>query len=175
MDFFEAVEKRRSVREFKEKEVEEEKLQKILETVNLAPSAGDLQAYEVVVIKSAEKRKELAEAAFNQLKNSKTEPISLVFFANPERSAQRYGERGEKLYAVQDATIAAAYSQLAATALGLGSVWIGAFDPEAVKKVCKASEGLEPVAIIQIGYPAEKPERAPRRELKDLVKRKEFK
>lgn len=168
MEFFEVTKGRHSVRSFLDKPVEKEKLEKLLNTANSAPSAGDLQAYEIFVIESEEKKRALADAALGQSSVSDA-PIVLVFFANPMRSAVKYGKRGAELYSIQDATIAAAHTQLAATALGLGSVWVGAFNEDAVSAVAGVPKGMGPVAIIPIGYPAEKPGRTPRRSLDDLV------
>lgn len=168
MDFFEVVARRRSVRVFKDREVEPEKLAKILDTANLAPSAGNLQAYEIVLVRKPALRALLARAALGQEFVAKA-PVNLIFCANRARSAWRYGRRGAELYCLQDATIAAAYVQLAATALGLGSTWVSAFDDAAVAKVMKGSEELMPVAIISIGYPAEQPYPTERRTFEDLV------
>ncbi len=96
-------------------------------------------------------------------------PLVLVFCAHPARSAKKYGQRGATLYGVQDATIACAYAQLAATALGLASVWVGAFDDEAVRAAIGAGQDLLPVAILPIGYAGEEPEMSTRRSLDDLV------
>lgn len=127
-----------------------------------------MQAYEIFVVESREEKEALADAALGQTSISDA-PVVLVFAANPRRSAAKYGERGTELYCIQDATIAAAYTQLAATALGLGSVWIGAFDEEEMRRAIGVPQGLRPVAIIPIGYPARKPGRTPRRSLEDLV------
>ena len=165
MKFFDVINERRSIRKFKDKDVEEEKLRKILETANAAPSAGNLQSYEIFLVKDSDRRRKLADAAFGQ-RFIADAPAVLVFFANPER-ARSYGERGQ-FYSVQDATIAAAHAQLAAAALGLGSVWIGAFDDEEVKRICGTS--LRPAALLPIGYPDEKPVKTGRRSLDDLVR-----
>jgi nitroreductase len=98
----------------------------------------------------------------------------LVFFRNPARSRRKYGRRGEELYACQDATIAAAHAQLAAHAQGLATVWVGAFDDEAVSAAVGAPEGLRPSSLLVIGYPAETPEPTPRRSLRELVRREKF-
>ena len=169
MDFFEVVEARRSVRSYLDKEVEQEKIQKILETVNKAPSAGNLQGYEVIIVRDANRKAALRDAAYGQTVLTQV-PVALVFCADHLLSSSKYGSRGYNLYAIQDATIAAAYCQLAATALGLATVWVGAFDPEAVAKAVETPEGITPVAIIPIGYAAESPEMRPRRDLNDLVR-----
>jgi nitroreductase len=74
-----------------------------------------------------------------------------------------------KLYAVQDATIACAYAMLAATALGLATVWVGAFRDDEVRRAIRGSEDIVPVAILPIGDPAETPEPTSRRAFGDLV------
>jgi nitroreductase len=170
MDLFEAVKDRRSVRSYKDKKVEDEKLQKIIEAGNAAPSAGDLQAYEIVVIKKREQKEALSKAALDQDFIAEA-PVVLVVVANQKRSAQRYGKRGAELYAVQDATIAASYIQLAATALGLSTCWVGAYNDAAVAKVVGANmaEGLIPEAILPIGYANESPRATPRRKLSEIV------
>ncbi len=95
--------------------------------------------------------------------------IALVFCAHPARSATKYGVRGETLYCVQDATIACTYAQLAATALGLATVWVGAFVDEMVSAAIGVGADLRPVAILPIGYPGKEPKIRPRRELSELV------
>ena len=132
-DFFETVRHRHSVRCYQsDMPVEKEKLHAILETACSAPSAGDLQAYKIIVVSNPEKRQALANAAEGQSFISAA-PVCLVFCADPQRSATQYGERGQKLYAVQDTTIAAAYAQLAVVAAGMGSTWVGYFDELAIR------------------------------------------
>jgi nitroreductase len=96
-------------------------------------------------------------------------PIILVFFANTGRSARKYGSRGRELYALQDATIAATHAMLAAADQGLGTVWIGAFDPAKVTEAVGTPPDWVPVAIIPIGYAAESPLPTPRRPIDELV------
>jgi nitroreductase len=114
------------------------------------------------------RREQLNEAAMNQAFIAQA-PVSLVFCCDPLRAKGKYGERGERLYALQDATIAAAYAQLAIVAAGLGSTWVGHFDEEKLKDALGIAPGLEPVAILCVGYPAELPEESPRRHLDEMV------
>ena len=152
MSFFKTVEKRRSVRSFSDKPVERAKIQKILKTVWMAPSAMGSQNFRVYEVVDSKKKEKLIPATHDQgYVNNK---VVLVFCADPKR-VKFVGSKGEKLFAVQDATIGAAYAQLAATALGLSSVWIGHFKENEVAKVIRTK--LKPVAIISIGYPNEKP------------------
>jgi nitroreductase len=168
MDFFEVLEKRRSIRKFKDENVEDEKLIQVLNAANSAPSAGNLQAYEIFLIREKDKKRLVAKASYGQDFIEEADVV-LVFCAKPSVSSKYYGERGEKLYCLQDATIAASYAQLAATALGLGSVWIGAFDDDEVLKIIGNPKGLVPVAILPIGYPNENPKKRRRRKLENMV------
>jgi nitroreductase len=168
MEFFEVIAARRSVRAFGRSPIDREKLERILATTGLAPSAGNLQAYRIVVIEDAKAKAALAAAAFGQDFLAEA-PVVLVFCASPERSEGRYGRRGASLYCIQDATIAAAYAQLAAAAQGLAACWAGAFDEPEAAAVLKAPPGLRPVAIMPIGWAAEKPDRPGREPREELV------
>jgi nitroreductase len=168
MDFFQVVETRHSIRAFSEKPVEEKKVQSILETINRAPSAGNLQAFEVYVVTADRDKARLTQAASDQ-EFIRQASLVLVFCAHPARSAVRYHQRGENLYAVQDATIACTFAMLAATALGLSSVWVGAFDEQIVSQIIGSPDGQIPVVILPIGEAAETPRIRPRRNLDDLV------
>lgn len=168
MEFQEILAKRRSTRAFKDKPVEKEKVQKILQAANSAPSAGNLQGYEIFLVEDKEIKNKLIEAAHGQDFIGQA-PVVLVFLANPARSGARYGSRGENLYCLQDATIACAFAWLAAVDLGLSCVWVGAFEDEEVRNILGADSILQPVAILPIGYPSETPEPHSRRKLEDLV------
>ena len=166
MEFVEVLRRRRSVRAYKPQAVEEDKLKRIFEAANLAPSAGNLQAYQVYTVKEEGKRKALTSAA-NDQKFITEAPVCLVFCADPKRSAQRYGKRGSELYSVQDATIAGAFAMLAAADLGLATVWIGDFDEEKVRGVIGA-QSTRPVAMFAVGYGAEEPEPTPRKAIEEI-------
>lgn len=168
MDFFEVVRRRRSTRAYAAQPIEAEKLHKILAAANAAPSAGNLQAYEIYRVSDPQKKRALARAAWDQGFVAAA-PELLVFCAHPARAAARYRQRGVRLYAVQDATIACTFAMLAAGALGLSTVWVGAFQDEAVRKAIGAPEEHLPVAMLPIGYAAETPELTPRRPLEELV------
>ena len=96
MDFLEVVKKRKSIRRFQPKEVEEEKIQKILEIVRQAPSAGNLQAYKVFVIKTQEAKNKFYPASFGQ-EWIKQAAVLFVFCADKVSSSERYGQRGIEL------------------------------------------------------------------------------
>ncbi len=168
-NFFETLRYRRSVRKYQpERPIEEEKLHAILEAACAAPSAGDLQSYQIIVVTAHAERESLRQAAQEQPFLTEA-PLCLVFCADSARASKRYGERGNNLYALQDATIATAYAQLAAVAAGLGSTWIGDFNQENVSQLLGLNESLRPVALLTIGYPAELPTPTPRRPLSEVV------
>lgn len=169
MEFSEVINKRRSIRRFLSKEVEEEKLEKIFKTVQKSPSAGNLQAFCIYVVKDKEKRKKIACAALGQEFIAEA-PVNLIFLADLKRSASRYGKRGKELYAIQDATIAAILAWLAAVNLGLASCWVGAFDEEELLNVLNIPSYLKPVAILPLGYKAAEPSLITRRSLSELIK-----
>jgi nitroreductase len=168
MDYFEAVKSRHSIRAFQDKPVEEEKIRRIIEVINLAPSAGDLQAYEVIVVKDPMLKDKLAKAALDQAFVCEA-PVCFVFVAYPERSSKKYGRRGSELYCIQDATIAATYAMLAATALELSSTWVGAFNEEAAARAVGLTGNRRPIVIMPVGYAAESPEITSRRPASDIA------
>ena len=168
LDFFEVIDRRFSVRSFQGTAVEDKILQAILGAVNSAPSAGNLQAFEVVVIRDPGRKRQLAEASLGQSFIAQA-PLAFVLLANPDRNLAKYGSRGVELYSLQDATIACAYAQLAVTATGLGTCWVGAFDEDKVREIVGAPTAWRPVAILPIGVPAEAAGVRERRALGDIV------
>jgi nitroreductase len=158
---------RRSVRAFQSRSVEPEKLQAILAAANSAPSAGNLQAYEIVVVRDKVTRAALVPATRNQAFVGQA-PIYLMFCAHAARSAVKYGPDGGAFFSLQDTTIACAYAELATTALGLATVWIGALDVAAVVQITRIDPAWKPIALLPIGYAAEAPPPTPRRSLPDL-------
>jgi len=165
MDFNEVLEKRHSIRKFKDKTVSDESIKKILLALRTGPSAGNLQSYEIVIITDKTKKEALRLASHDQECISQA-PVIIAFLADTDKSKNKYGTRGE-LYSIQDATIACAYAQLAITNLGLSSVWVGAFNEDKVKLVLKTQ--LRPVSLLPLGYPDEKPVITVRREIDDFV------
>ena len=168
MDFFRLIQARHSMRTYLQTPVEEEKLHQILEAANRAPSAGNLQGYEIYVVRKKERRQALVQAAYGQDFLAEA-PVVLIFCANPDRSAQRYQKRGIQLYSVQDATVACTFAMLAAAELGLSTVWVGAFSEADVRRAAGIPEGLRPVAMLPVGTAGTEPRLTPRRDLKDLV------
>ncbi len=164
-DLFTVMSKRRSTRKFSDKIVETVKIDKIIAAADTAPTAGNFQGFEIFYIKSPAKKQQLVEACNNQ--PYVNAPLVLVFCKNPSRVKFDFPEEILKKFAIQDATLAAAYSQLAAQALGLSSIWIGMFDEQKVMKVINTE--LIPSSVLCIGYPKQDKFPKPRRNLKELV------
>lgn len=168
--FFDVVDGRRSIRQFEDAPVPGPLVDRILAAAMRAPSAGNLQAYQICVVRDPVIRRRLDAASGNQGPIAAA-PVVLVFCAVPSRSAAKYGAKGEQLFCVQDATIACAYAQLAAASLGLGSVWIGAVhEPEVMSAALGLSEDVWPTALLPIGYAAESPAPKSRRPLAEVVR-----
>jgi hypothetical protein len=149
------MQRRRSVRRFTRETISDALLDKLLKAAQLAPSAGNLQARDFIVVRDPNMKHELAEAAYGQFFVAMA-PVVLVGCANIARSRIAYGERAE-LYAVQDATIAASYIQLAAEALGVSTCWIGAFDEKRVSRSLRIPLDIRPVLMFPTGYADESP------------------
>ena len=168
MDLFEAIKSRRSIRKYTEEDVSKEDLEKILEAAICAPSAGNRQAWDFVVVRDDSVKKALVGAALGQ-KFIAEAPVVIVVCANMERSAARYRARGSGLYCIQDTAAAIQNMLLAITALGLGACWIGAFHEEGVTKILELPASVRPVAILPIGRPAGLPQPTPRFRLSEVL------
>ncbi len=169
LDVMEAIRGRRSVRAFKRgTNVSEETVEKLVDAARWAPSAGNIQPWEFVIVRTAEVKKRLAEAAFNQSFLEEAQVV-IVVCADENRSSEGYGERGKTLYCIQDTAAAAQNIHLAAFSLGLSTCWVGAFKEEWVSEVLKVPRGLRPVALIPVGYPSEFPSARSRRAADRIV------
>ena len=169
MDLWTVIEGRYSVRHFVPAKVSESTVQRILEAGIRAPSAGNRQPWHFIVVRNAEVKRALATAAYGQ-DFVAAAPVVIVVCADPERSATRYGDRGRELYCLQDTAAAVEHILLAATALGLGGCWVGAFDEKAAARALGLPGHLRPVALVPIGQPATGAvERSQRRPLSEVT------
>ena len=156
---------RRSQRKFETKEVENWKLDIIFAAADTAPTAGGFQGFDVYHIKNNDTKINLVVAANNQ--PYVNAPVVLVFCMNPTRVKMQFPSEILKKFSIQDATLAAAYAQLAAHSLGLSSIWIGMIDE---KKVMEAIDtDLIPSSILCIGYPKKVLQPKPKRALSELI------
>lgn len=164
-NIFNVMLNRRSQRKFENRDVEEWKLEMIFAAADTAPTAGGFQGFEIYHIKNQEIKIKLVEAANNQ--PYVNAPVVLVFCMNPKRIKLNFPPETIRKFSQQDATLAAAYSQLAAHALGLSSIWIGMLDENKIREVL--STELSPSSILCTGYPVKMLVPKPKRNLKDLI------
>lgn len=164
MDVFEVIRDRRSVRKYRPRPVPDEKFKMILEAARLAPSAGNRQPWRFVLVQNAERKKDVATMANNQTFLGDAAVI-VVAVGDSEVSARWY----EK-----DTMIALEHMVLAATALGYGTCWIGAFDEDAIKRLLKIPSKMKIVALLPIGVPDERPTDRPMKKSSEIFFKEEW-
>jgi len=172
MDVERCIEGRRSIRSFRAEGLDDRVVAEALRMANLAPSAGNLQARDFIVVKDQGTKKALAEAALDQDFVSEA-PVVVVFCANLQRIGH-YGERGRSLYCLQDTAAAVENMLLYLHSKGVGSVWVGAFDESRVRKILSVPSEGRPVAIVPIGYPAEEGSKTRRIDQDRIVHREKW-
>lgn len=168
-DVIATIEERVSVRHFSRDPIPDATIGRILDAARRAPSAGNTQPWHFVVIKNPLIKRDLARCSYDQ-DFINDAPVAIVVCAEPSRSKQRYGERGDELYCIQDTAAATQNILLAATGFGIGTCWVGAFNEEAVRSLLKLDADKRPVAIIPLGLPAEEPIEDSLRSLDEVVR-----
>lgn len=153
MEVFECIVSRQSIRDYEKKDVPNQLIGQIIEAGIHAPSTGNMQPWEFIVVKDEKTKKELSSAALDQ-RFVEEAPVVIVVCADPEKSADRYGDRGKNLYCIQDTAAAIENMLLMANDLGLGACWVGAFEEMRVKTILSIPGRLRPVALITIGFPS---------------------
>ena len=164
MDVLEAIRSRRSIRKFRPEPIPDEKLKTILEAGLLAPSAGNRQPWLFIVVKDPERKRSLAKAADNQTFIADADVI-IVALGDPNASP-RWFER--------DPMIAVEHMVLAATGLGYGTCWIGAFNEKEVKNLLRIPKKLKVIALLPMGFPDETPAPKERKKLEEIAFLDEF-
>lgn len=164
MDFQELINKRYSVRNYKSDDIPSKLIDKVLEAARLAPTACNRQSFKIFLIKTAGYKNELKKIYpqewFCQA------PYVIAVCGIPEGNWVR---RDGKNYVDVDAAIVMDHIILAATNLGLGTCWIGAFDPIFARKFLELPENMEPIAFTPLGYPKDRPGRKIRKPIEDIV------
>jgi len=155
MELIDAILGRRSIRKYKEKDVEDEKIRKILEAAIWAPSSGNTQTWRFYIVRDERIKRELSASALNQ-RHIRESPVVIVVGYDMQEMYSAYRERGVTLYAIQDAAAATQNMLLRAYDLGLGTCWVGAFDENEVSRILDLPKYVRPVAIVTVGYPAER-------------------
>jgi nitroreductase len=160
----EAIQTRQSVRQYRDRPIELDKLERVLHAARLAPSASNRQEWRFVVVQEEATRRALAEAAEGQDFVGEA-PVVLAACA---ASTDHIMPCGLPSHAI-DVAIALEHIALQATEEGLGTCWIGAFDQEKVKQVLGIPEPVCVVELMPIGYPADEPREKERHVLGDIV------
>lgn len=173
MDIFEAVKGRRSIRRYTGGDVEEGNLKRIMDAGLMAPSAGNIQPWELILVRGEERKRQLAEDALNQSFIAQAAAV-IVVCVDLNRAQVAYGGRGVNLYCLQDSGATIQNMLLTAHALGLGACWIGAFDEKAVTETLEIPPRYRPVVLIPVGPPAEKPPAVGKRQLEEVLHREQF-
>lgn len=198
MELFEAIEKRRSIRNYRSDPVEPGQIERLLEAARLAPSASNTQTWRFKVVTDAGDRAKLRAAAYGQ---RFVEQAPAVIACCIDWDA--YGEKGKRtrelvmrgvrpsmamilrsvkggadrefdpervvINATINVAIAVEHIALAATAIGLGTCWIRAFEEDRVESILGLPEGVSVLCLITVGYPDETPSARPRRALEEIV------
>lgn len=172
MNFLDLAKARCSVRSFDGRPVEPEKVELLLQAAQAAPTAVNFQPYRILVLQS--------EEALGKLKTCTRyhfdAPLAFVVLADHNTSWKR--KYDNKDAAEVDAAIVGTHIILQAADLGLGSTWVGYFDPQAVREAYHVPDHLEPIAIFPLGYPAPdyqpSPQHTQRKPLEEIAQYNQF-
>lgn len=170
MDFLSLIKKRRSVRDYQDKPIEEGKLKRVLNAARLAPSARNSQKWKFIVVKDKEKKEKLAQIAKGQTFISEASVVVVGVGLEADRTITC----DVPTYAV-DLAIAMDHVTLAAVNEDLGTCWIGAFDQKKAKELLNVPESAKITALMPLGYPADSPKPKQRKDLEEIISYNEFK
>jgi nitroreductase len=173
LEVLEAIKGRRSIRAFTSQPVSERDVEKLIDAARHAPSAGNIQPWEFIIVREPNVKRRLALAALNQTFIEEA-PVVIVVCANKEMSRSGYLTRGATLYCIQDTAAAIQNILLVAYALGFGTCWVGAFREGEVKRTLDIPEDIRPVALIPVGRPATEPSQRSKRPFDEIVHYEKF-
>jgi nitroreductase len=179
---------RTCIRHYLKKEVTDSQIIKILDAARQAPSAGNYQPWEFIIVRDPRLKNQIVEASFRNSRRGEAmhgfdsdsedwmleAPALIVICINQRLARGVFGERGEKLYGIQSVAAATQNLLLAAHAYGLGTCWVGAFSEDRIAAIVACPKYMRPCSIVTVGWPAEKPKKAKRNELSDIVHVEKF-
>jgi nitroreductase len=177
MDVQKAITQRRSVRKYQDKEIPDSLIRELIEAARLAPSAYNSQPSKFYIIKKESDKKRLKENNVFKQEFVYAAPVIIVCCGNSDAfPAERFEpvyssihEIGGEIGAVRDVSIATQNLVLRATELGLGACYIGLVNRSKLKEILNIPQNYVLPFVIILGYPDEKPEATPRKELKEFV------
>jgi nitroreductase len=179
MDVIEAIYKRRSIRCFTGVTVPDDILYQILEAGTWAPSAGNMQAWEFVIVKDPAARRKLVDttdAGITARGGVYTQewimqaPVVIVVCYDMKRMTGRYGRKGRTLMTLMDCMLCVENMVLAATHFGLGTCCVVGFNPEKLKEFLPIPKEITPLLLVPMGYPDQEPAAPYRLPVQDLVR-----
>jgi len=169
MDLFDAIELRRSIRQFRDdSDISNEDINKILSAGLNAPSAGNYQSWRFDVVYDNRLKYSLSRDAGHQQFISQAHVV-IVVSADLERAETAYGLRGRNTYAIQETAAAMQNMFLAVTALGLAGCWIGAFDERKAASILELPNNFRPLAMLPIGLTDFTSKKPPKRSMDEVV------
>ena len=166
MEFSEVIARRYSVRSYKPDEIEDDKLQMVLEAARLAPTAANRQPFQIIVIHTEGRKAELQKIYHREW--FVQAPIILCAVGVPHLGWIRSDD--QRRYLDVDVAIVMDHVILEAANLGLGTCWIAAFNARVARQVLGLPEDVEPMIFSPLGYPADKPTEKDRKTLSELVR-----
>ncbi|NIA03272.1 MAG: nitroreductase [Nitrospirae bacterium] len=164
MDVLKVIRSRQSIRAYDSREVEEDKLLRVLESGRLSPSAGNREERRFIVIRDTNTRKLLSEAASNQ-KFVAEAPVVIAACSVEHEYVMACGQLAYTI----DTAIAVDHMTLQAVEEGLGTCWIGAFDEQKVKEILHIPDDVRVVSLLPLGYPSAIPQPRGRKSLGEVV------
>jgi nitroreductase len=163
MDFETVVKRRRMCREYADRDVPQEKVDRILDLASRYPSAGHTEPQEFIIVRDRRVKEDLARAALDQMFVAHA-PLVMVVVA----------DRGVRFFSIVDGAFVAMLILLAVVDEGLGACFVGSFYDEEVQHVLGLPPGVRPIGIIPIGYCAEGPRIFPRRSREQIIHRDRY-
>ena len=160
---------RRSIRGYKSDPIPDEDIQLMLECIEAAPSAGNLQPWFIYVIKNQQIKKQLCTLSFDQ-KSVEEAPVIFAICARPEESAEKYEKLGAEFFCLQDTAAATQNLLLAAHAMGYGSLWVGIVKEREIAECIGLAPGEKPIALVAVGKAAIEPDPMVRKGVKNVSK-----
>jgi nitroreductase len=164
MEFFDVINKRQSIRSYKSNSIEKYKLDRILDAARLAPTAKNLQAFKIFVIETKNIKEKIKKIYPREWFTDA--PLLILICSIP---AKNWIRNDGKNYSDVDSAIVMDHMILAATDLGLGTCWIGAFDKKAAIDILGLDDELEPIAFTPLGYMENTHTDVPRKPIEELV------
>jgi len=173
-DFMKILQGRRSIRRYEERDVPEESLNSILESVKWAPSWANTQCWEIVVVRDPSVKEDLQKAILPKNPATKaivSAPVLLALCGKLQSSGFYDGKAVTKFgdWFMFDLGIVAQTICLTAQSIGLGTVMVGLFDHNQAAKTLNVPSNHEVVLLIPLGYPAKTPEAPKRREVNEFT------